>query len=455
MSADIDHSRSSRRPRPEVAVYRPGSGPLKKSTNNAENIQSSSSNRITSKVDDKNDLVSSLRNVTIDDVRKKDKNKLPEAPSAEEPKSKRYSSQKQERNARKSKSSTTPQVNSSENKPENGKSFTPIKEFKRPNQLPDKLRSEDSGSNQDLRQFLIEKRLQRNKDSPSSIQGDGSLVDSVQNSKSDIGMVRDQPVSRLEQVLKNGLRTDPHAEKSSSNSGVEPTNLGRNNEKRGSRRRSERKSNQVENSLSEGHLLSLTSSNLEKPTNQQAKLTEERKTNRAGNSSNKANDRRDRSGEQPETRETLYQGSPKSPDSEIPPKGPRRRRRHNRHGGSRRGSLSSDRATPIPDLSWADEPIKYNRADDERSERSLPPRPSSQQSFHRNRQSPSPHRGSNKNIKHQDALHRSQAGSPSRFAPPSLPATLPQGSRQNPQFSPPHQNAPQVFSHDLLNFREC
>lgn len=39
MSADTESSKSSRRPRPEVHIYRPGSGPLRKSCSNVENIK--------------------------------------------------------------------------------------------------------------------------------------------------------------------------------------------------------------------------------------------------------------------------------------------------------------------------------------------------------------------------------------------------------------------------------
>ena len=39
MSADTEASKLSRRPRPEVHIYRPGSGPLRKSCSNVENIK--------------------------------------------------------------------------------------------------------------------------------------------------------------------------------------------------------------------------------------------------------------------------------------------------------------------------------------------------------------------------------------------------------------------------------
>lgn len=388
MNADIDNSRSSRRPRPEVAVYRPGSGPLKKSTNNTENIQSSSSNRVTTpKAETKTDLVSSLRNISLNDEKKKDKSKLPDAAVTQEPKPRRFSAKKHERDA--CQPPTALQTSSNENSTSSSNKNAAI-QMKRQNHLAGKKMPDTTGSNQDLRQLLIEKRLQKNKDSSS---------DDNNCTKTD---VNHQQVSKAEYPVRNGSGSHPDKNSSASEAGY-----GKNSEKKNSRRKNEKKSHQVK-SYEE-----FSPTKIESPTNHNSKLAEERN---ALNDFNKRNEK-----------ETLDHGK----SSDNLPKGSRRRRRNNRQGGSRRGSVSSDRTTPVPDFSWAE---------DNRSERSLPPRPSSQQSFHRNRHSPSPHRSNSRNGRQLD--NRSQAVSPSPFVRPAPPATPP--PRQHHQeHSPP--SVPQVL----------
>ena len=65
--ADVNKSYSNRRPRPEVAVYRPGSGPLRKSCSNVENIKPSSNGtqHIHPKSDVEGDLAAGLGAVTV------------------------------------------------------------------------------------------------------------------------------------------------------------------------------------------------------------------------------------------------------------------------------------------------------------------------------------------------------------------------------------------------------
>lgn len=258
MNADNDHSRSSRRPRPEVAVYRPGSGPLKKSSSNVENIQPSSSSQGTHRTEVEGGLATTFRNVRISDESNKSKEKTGET-QIQEPKPRRTNNQRHDRNATKPQAEAPQHQNSIEKKEEmRDQSFT-SRQGKRQPQCPEKS---ESGSSQDLRQLLIEKRLQRNTESPSASQHSESLPSTSQPSN---GRQRNdnRQSTKPREEFKNGHHRSPIP----SNNGPQSlpiessSNFTRQGDKRNSvRRRNDRKP-RIENSHSEGHLVALTNNN--------------------------------------------------------------------------------------------------------------------------------------------------------------------------------------------------
>ena len=164
MNADIDHSRSSRRPRPEVAVYRPGSGPLKKSSSNVENIQPGSSLQSTGRTDMDSGLDSNFRNLNLNDESNKSRDRSGEV-NTQETKSRKTNIQKHERNGDKPRKESHHQQHTNKKKEEFREPSVPSNQGKRQLYYQDNA---DTGSNQDLRQLLLEKRQQRSNESPSA-----------------------------------------------------------------------------------------------------------------------------------------------------------------------------------------------------------------------------------------------------------------------------------------------
>lgn len=293
MNADIDHSRSSRRPRPEVAVYRPGSGPLKKSSSNVENIQPTSSSQGTSRSDIESGLSSSLRNVSIrDEGSHKTKERVEEV-HALEPKSRKPNNHRHDRNPNRNRSEAGhQQQNSSERKSEPKEPAVGVKQTKQPLQNgPDKS---VSGSNQDLRQLLIEKRLQRNNDSPSTGPAETNPPPSQQSNG------KQKNDSRRKEDMKNGHHSGP-VPPNNAPQPVEPTTgLSRHSDKRSSGRRRNDRKPCIESSLSDGHLVALTNNNASISnvaiTSQSSKSFEERKITNVEDADRGKNGREKRDG---------------------------------------------------------------------------------------------------------------------------------------------------------------
>ena len=274
MSADTDHSRSSRRPRPEVHIYRPGSGPLKKSGSNAENILPSTSSHSSTRSDSGHDLASSLRAVTLNSETVdggRAKSLAGDVVHSKASRSKKNQGRKQERSENKS------QKGDSQNNPSGNeqKSKGCEKQPSPPMPPSDKIVN-IANSNQDLRQLILEKRMQRSNQSPSGNSNrDGSTDMHRRDSNTSISRhpgkfdknettPSPQP-SKSGEMLKNG-----HASGSNQSNNTTQRNdneqqglLSRNSEARGSRRRKDRpKPQRVEASRSEGHLSSLATSSI-------------------------------------------------------------------------------------------------------------------------------------------------------------------------------------------------
>lgn len=277
MDADIDNSRSSRRPRPEVAVYRPGSGPLKKSGSNVENIQPSTSSHISPRGDIEGGLVTNLRNVNLGDESNRSKEKHVQVRGREQrpPKTNNQRNDKVQTKAR-----------TETHHPKNVELAHPVsvdrqsadilkKQGKPPLNRVEKLETGSShGSNQDLRQLLIEKRLQRN-NQPLSAGLSESSVTGSQSTNSGREKNERQSIKSKEQN-RNGLHGNPlpadnlrlsHQEETSSN-------FSRNSDKRSSGKRRNDRKPRVGVSHSDGHLVALTNNNT--PDTSDTQMTKDR-----------------------------------------------------------------------------------------------------------------------------------------------------------------------------------
>ena len=296
MNADIDHSRSSRRPIPEVAVYRPGSGPLKKSSSNVENIQPSSSSQSTGRSDMESGLASHFRNVNLNDESHRVNDRTSEA-HTQEPKTRKTSNQRHDKNPSKPRTENRQHLNVGEKKDEPRDISASSKQGKRQLHHPEKA---DTGSSQDLRQLLIEKRLQRNNESPSvSLQSEShpsTAQPSNGKQKSDNRHERQSTKAREE--MNNGHHSGPVP----SNNVPQPlsidassSGLTRNSDKRHSARRRNDRKHRVENSHSEGHLAALTNNN-SPAANLPSRNVEDRKANTVNDEEKSRNGRERREG---------------------------------------------------------------------------------------------------------------------------------------------------------------
>ncbi|XP_057381514.1 telomerase-binding protein EST1A-like isoform X2 [Daphnia carinata] len=328
MNADIDHSRSSRRPRPEVAVYRPGSGPLKKSSSNVENIQPGSSSQGTGRTDIEGSLASNLRNVNLNDERNKSRDRAGEV-YAQEPKSRKTNSQRHDKNA--SKPSVDVHHQQDANKKKEDSRELPVAQGKRQLYYQDNV---ETGSNQDLRQLLLEKRQQRNNESPSAGHSKQSPTPSQPaNGKQKNNNQSEQQLGKPREEVKMSHPNAPSASNKTSQTALtdSASMLTRQSEKRSSGRRRNDRKPRVENSYSEGHLAALTNNNSPEATSNRPSTNFEEKKSISGSWNNLSrNNSKD-------TREEMGRGGG-------------RKKRHNRsRGSSRRGSISSEAGTPLPD----------------------------------------------------------------------------------------------------------
>ncbi len=259
MNADIDHSRSSRRPRPEVAVYRPGSGPLKKSSSNVENIQPGSSLQGTGRTDIDTGLESSFRNVNLNDESKKSKDRGGEV-HTQESKSRRTNIQRQDRNADKPRSENHHQQHTNKKKEEFKEPPVPSNQGKRQLYYQDNV---DTGSNQDLRQLLLEKRQQRSNESPSTGHPESSPTpNQPSNGKQKNDNRQERQPAKPKEEVRTSQPTNPFPPNNVSKSAsIDSSLLSRQSDKRSSGRRRNDRKPRVENSFSDGHLASLTNNN--------------------------------------------------------------------------------------------------------------------------------------------------------------------------------------------------
>ncbi|KAI9553174.1 hypothetical protein GHT06_021068 [Daphnia sinensis] len=327
MNADIDHSRSSRRPRPEVAVYRPGSGPLKKSSSNVENIQPASGLQSAGRTDIEGGLASNFRNVNLNDESSKTRDRAVEV-HAQEPKSRKTNSQRHDKNASKPRTDIH-QQHANKKKEDSRKPPVANIQGKRELYYQDNV---ETGSNQDLRQLLLEKRQQRNNESPSA----GHSKQSPTPSQPSNGKQKNnnQPEQQPEGKPREEVKVShPNASSKTSQPALtDPApKLTRQSEKRSSGRRRNDRRPRVENSYSEGHLVALTNNNSSEATSNRPSMNFEDKKSISGswNDLERSNSR--------DMREEIGRGGGK-------------KKRHNRsRGSSRRGSISSEAGTPLPD----------------------------------------------------------------------------------------------------------
>ena len=276
MSAETDNSRSSRRPRPEVHIYRPGSGPLKKSGSNADNIMSGTSSHSTTTSESGHDLASSLRAVTLnsESVEGGRAKSLTGEGDGKGSRSKKNQGRRQEKSENKShKGDTQNQPSGNEQRSKSSEHSSTYTANKQPANLPlpppDKT-AVAANTNQDLRQLLLEKRMQRNKQSPAGSNRDSSsdmprrdsnTINSRQPGKPDKNEAPSSQPPKPDEKLKNGHASDSNQSSNSiRRNDTEQPGLSRNSEGRGStgKRRKDRKNPQrVETSRSEGHLSAL------------------------------------------------------------------------------------------------------------------------------------------------------------------------------------------------------
>lgn len=245
MSAELENSRA-RRPRPEGrTIYRPGSGPLKKSSN-VENIQPNSSQHSANSGGDVGlALASSLRNVTLkcdSGAESKHTSSRNDTVSDQRPRSKKYSTQRPDRETYQPKSDGQ----------HHSKASTEQRDVQGPKSKTLSLDKPDGDSVQDLRQLILEKRSQRsNNDSPSSTHREHNSTNRSQSDQ------RNNSDSRLDRqsAMKNGVesRSDAHS------TNGEPSGTVKSNERRGgsARFKNDRRPPRVESSRSDGHLSAL------------------------------------------------------------------------------------------------------------------------------------------------------------------------------------------------------
>lgn len=275
MNADTDHSRSARRPRPEVAVYRPGSGPLKKSSSNVENIQPGSSSQGSSRTDIEVNLATSFRTVHLTEDGNKSKESNAEV-HAQESKTRSTKLPRHERNPVKPRTEIQHNHNVVEKREEQRNKSSTSKQGKHQQHLPEK---KDSGSSQDLRQLLIEKRLQRNNEISAAGNTESNATVSQANGKQRSD--NRQPTKSREE-LKNGHYTVPIPPNNGPKSlSIESSsNFTRQGDKRSSGKRRNDRKPRLENSHSEGHLVAFTNNNSPSTaTHQPCKEFEEKNVN--------------------------------------------------------------------------------------------------------------------------------------------------------------------------------
>lgn len=270
MSAEYENSRS-RRPRPEErTIYRPGSGPLKKSSGNVENIRPASSPLHSSTVGGDGgtqNIVSGMRNVTLNNDRDTTARTRKADNVSEHSESTHGSRQKQihpkagERDNFKSKSGAngwnTQQGKQNQVNNETGGST--------------KQHKTDTEPVQDLRQVILEKRSQRSKaNSPSGSQRDRSNTSQPRSHTSGNNDHRQDRYRNTQPATsgRNGSGGQNHSHHNpSASNGAE--SWGRDTEQRkGPAKRGykdQRPQRVMENSRSDGHLSSLSSNPVSSP----------------------------------------------------------------------------------------------------------------------------------------------------------------------------------------------
>lgn len=278
MNADIDHSRSSRRPRPEVAVYRPGSGPLKKSSSNVENIQPGSSIPGVGRSEIEGGLASNFRNINLDDDSNKSRDHGSEV-HPQEPKSRKTNTQRKDKNASKPSSKLYQPQYADKKKEDPREAAVASVPGKRQLYYQDNA---ETGSNQDLRQLLLEKRQQRSNESPSAGHSERSPTPSQpSNGKQKNNNRSEQQQAKPNEELKSShSRATSASNNTSQMASVDSVpQLTRQGDKRSSGRRRNDRKPRVENSYSEGHLVALTNNNSSDATsNRPSKNFEENKS---------------------------------------------------------------------------------------------------------------------------------------------------------------------------------
>lgn len=338
MNADIDHSRSSRRPRPEVAVYRPGSGPLKKSGSNVENIQPGSSLQSAGGTDIDGGLASNFRNVNLNDDGNKSRDR---AVHAQEPKPRKTNPQRHDKNISKPRTEIPHQQPAIKKKEDLREPPVASAQGKRQLYYQDNV---ETGSNQDLRQLLLEKRQQRNNESPlpaGPSKQSPTLIQPMNGKQKNNNQPEQQPGQPREEANISRSKAQPNAQPNAPSASNKTSQtaltdsssmLTRQSEKRSSGRRRNDRKPRVENSFSEGHLVALTNNNSPEAASSRPSKNFEEKKSISGiwndlKRSNSSKDAREEKG-----------------------RGGGRKKRHNRsRGSSRRGSISSEAGTPLPD----------------------------------------------------------------------------------------------------------
>ena len=262
---DFDSSRS-RRPRLEGrTIYRPGSGPLKKSSSNVENIQPSGSSNLAPSVEAS---TPSKRDVIVNNDRgegssRSSTNNGPPPPG----KPKKYSNHRAEREIYKPKSEGNSQQRPvNEQRSDHAHDRPPASSSGSQGakqKVPTANRMDTEQAPPDLRQLILEKRAQRGiNHSPSGSNRDRSNTS--------------QPRSQQQSATSNA----PAGRQANDSSG-----FSRNGDRRGSgKRRNDRKQNnhpRVENSQSDGHLSAHinSSNNSSAPVTQQHQPVRSTKSN--------------------------------------------------------------------------------------------------------------------------------------------------------------------------------
>lgn len=249
MSAAEPDSSRSRRPRPEGrTIYRPGSGPLKKSCSNVENIQPNPSANVATGRDSGHATTSSKKDATVNGDRgvepsRSNTNSVDNQPPPSKPK--KYSNHRAERETYKPKGSSTNQrpAHADQRSDHAGHDMpqpSPSTSQGAKQKMPPTNRTETELV-QDLRQLILDKRSQKGNELPSS--------------------------SHPEQNNTNLPRTQATRNNETGHQAGESSGPGKHNDRgHSNKRRNERKPNpRVENSQSEGHLSALTTNNSSVP----------------------------------------------------------------------------------------------------------------------------------------------------------------------------------------------